>query len=163
MGPERDALAALTDAERAHQHRALAWSKIMGREPDPSAAYREAVRAVEAAAKPVVAPDDALLTIGRVIGGLRANPSDFTVILEDATTENVADMAASSGARSWIVMGRSDLETPLTVSKEEADAAVYMAITSSVCSPTGRSSEAESRLSRPRLSASVQAGLGCQP
>jgi len=54
VGPVADVLEhTATDATRAHNHLTAAWSKLMGRQPDPTGAYREAVRAVEAVAKPV--------------------------------------------------------------------------------------------------------------
>ncbi len=45
-----------------------AWHNAYGREPNPSLAVAEAIRAVEAAAIPVVAPNDRSAQLGRVIG-----------------------------------------------------------------------------------------------
>ncbi len=46
----------------ASNHLSNAWSAAFGREPSPSTAYSEAVKAVEAAAIPVVLPNDPLAT-----------------------------------------------------------------------------------------------------
>lgn len=92
-GPVADALADVrTVSERAHDHLRLAWVALMGRAPDPSGAYREAVRAVEAAAAPVVLPKDPSATLGKVIRALRAKPEKWEVILERGTVEQVAGM-----------------------------------------------------------------------
>jgi len=59
IGPVAEAIESVhTINERAHAHLLAAWGKLMGRNPDPSGAYREAVRAVEVVAGPVVKPGD---------------------------------------------------------------------------------------------------------
>lgn len=82
VGPVVDVLEhTATDATRAHDHLATAWSKLTGRNPDPSGAYREAVRAVEAVAKPVVLPDNNRATLGQMIAAVREKPEKWTVTL----------------------------------------------------------------------------------
>jgi hypothetical protein len=49
----------------------LAWNTTYGLRPNPSDGYRQAVRAVEAAAIPVVLPNDGGATLGKVIGTIR--------------------------------------------------------------------------------------------
>ena len=46
-----------------------AWQKV-GRHPDPGSGYKDAVRAVEAATKPVVTPDHRSATLGTIIPAL---------------------------------------------------------------------------------------------
>src|ERR1035441_4940177 len=95
IGPVRDAIDEIRPtSQRAHAHLVAAWSKLMGRNPDPSGAYREAIRAVEVVAAPMVAPNDTLVTLGKIIGTLRANPEKWTVDLAEATTQQVTEMAA---------------------------------------------------------------------
>lgn len=50
-----------------------AWHAAFGRNPDPEKAYSKAVKAVEAAAIPVVSPRHAGATLGTVLGQLRAD------------------------------------------------------------------------------------------
>jgi hypothetical protein len=66
-------------AGNASTHLDSAWKAAFGPRPDPSAAYREAVKAVEAAAIPVVTPNNKSATLGTIIGELRANPQKFSV------------------------------------------------------------------------------------
>jgi hypothetical protein len=54
-------------------HLAAAWQAAYGLHPDLSNAYREAVRAVEAAAIQVFVPDQAKATLGHVLGELKAD------------------------------------------------------------------------------------------
>lgn len=74
-------------ASRAHAHLVAAWSKLMGRSPDPSGAYRESIRAVEAVAKPVILPNDDLATLGKIIGALKKEPAGWST-----TLGNVSDI-----------------------------------------------------------------------
>lgn len=72
-----------------------------GQHPEPSTAYREAVRAVEAAAKPIVTPSDGLATLGRMIGEMRAAPERFSVALTgDEGISRVIGMMSCSGGPS---------------------------------------------------------------
>jgi hypothetical protein len=49
---------------------ATAWNRAYGRNPDPSGAYRDAIRAVEASAKPIILPADPVATLGKMIAAL---------------------------------------------------------------------------------------------
>lgn len=110
-----------TEAARAHEHLASAWSRLMGRDPDPSGAYREAVRAVEAIAKPVVLPNNNLATLGQMISAMKEKPEKWAV-----TIGTVGDVRAQMEAV-WKGQldrhGTDDESVPLNVSTEEADAA----------------------------------------
>lgn len=58
-------------ARPAERHLRDAWAATYGRHPDPSKAYDEAVRSVEAASIPVVLPNGERETLGKVLGHLR--------------------------------------------------------------------------------------------
>lgn len=78
VGPVVDVLEhTATEATRAHAHLATAWSKLTGRSPDPSSAYREAVRAVEVVAKPVVLPANDRATLGQIIPAMKDKPGKW--------------------------------------------------------------------------------------
>ncbi len=115
-------------SERAHAHLMQAWSKLMGRNPDPSTAYREAIRAVEAVAGPVVTPNDSLVTLGKIITALRDKPEKWTVDLVEATPQQITEMAAMIWQSQFDRHGTHDESVPLNVSQEQADAAVHVAI-----------------------------------
>jgi hypothetical protein len=114
--------------QRAHAHLMTAWIKLMGRNPDPSSAYREAIRAVEVVAAPVVTPDDSTATLGKIIKALRDKPEKWTVDLAEATPEQVTEMAAMIWQSQFDRHGTHDESVPLNVSQEQADAAVHLAI-----------------------------------
>ncbi len=128
IGPVKEAIEGVSDAQRAHHHLSLAWSRLAGRDPDPSSSYRESIRAVEAAAKPIVSPRRELTTLGSVIGELRAKPELWEVTLEKATTTDVAAMAATIWTSQLDRHGTDDGTVPLSVSQAEADAAFYIAL-----------------------------------
>lgn len=115
-------------SDRAHKHLLSAWTKLMGRNPDPSASYRESVRAVEAAAKPVVLPDDELATLGKMIRAIEDKPEKWAYVLGGTTPEDVARMAASIWTGQLDRHGTDDESEPLHVSQEQADAAFHVAL-----------------------------------
>ena len=63
-----------------------AWHHVYGRNPNPSTAYRDAVRAVEAAARPVVTPTDDLATLGKMIYDLGVKPEKWGTVIGDVST-----------------------------------------------------------------------------
>jgi hypothetical protein len=122
VGPVLDVLEhTATEAIRAHDYLATAWSKLTGRHPDPSGTYRDAVRAVEAVAKPVVLPANAKATLGQMIPAMRDKPEKWTT-----TLGSVGDVRALMEAV-WTGQldrhGTDDETVPLNVSSAEADAA----------------------------------------
>jgi hypothetical protein len=129
IGPVREAIdSILPVSERAHAHLVTAWNKLMGRSPDPSSAYREAIRAVEVVAAPVITPDDRLATLGKIIKALHDKPEKWTVDLAEAKPEQVTEMGAMIWQSQFDRHGTHDDSVPLNVSQEQADAAVHVAI-----------------------------------
>jgi len=127
LGPVAQAVQEVgSSSGRAGEHLTTAWVKLASRTPDPSAAYREAVRAVEAASKPVVLPNDSLSTLGKVISALRQKPSKWT--FELGSVELIADMCDSIWTSQLDRHGTDDATVPLSVTQEQADAAVHMAL-----------------------------------
>ena len=72
------AQAATSGSSSAAHHLRQAWSNAFGREPDATAACDESVRAIEAAAKPVVTPKDQQATLGKMIKAMRDAPHKWT-------------------------------------------------------------------------------------
>lgn len=117
---------------RAGQHLRLAWSEVYGREPDPSTAYREAVRAVEAAGASVISPGNERATLGTMIADFRAKPQKWIVPL--GKTPNQGREALLS-MMEGVWHGQSDRHgspdegKPLSVTAFEAEAALHTTIT----------------------------------
>ena len=62
-------------------HLARAWSGVYSRNPNASDAYREAVRAVEAVAQPVISPANTGATLGTMLADLRNKPSKWKTVM----------------------------------------------------------------------------------
>jgi hypothetical protein len=116
---------------RSGLHLASAWSRAYGKSPDPTGAYREAVRAVEAAAAPVILPRDPKATLGTMIPAIEAKPSKWKVVLQPSGGRDGVTEVVSMMRLLWTAQadrhGTADPAAPLSVSIEEARAAVHLA------------------------------------
>jgi hypothetical protein len=72
---------ASVSGDEAGPHLRRAWTATYGLHPDPTTAYREAVRAVEAVACPLVLPNDPKPTLGRVISHLKDASDKWAVAI----------------------------------------------------------------------------------
>lgn len=124
---ETAAKATIARPGNAGKHLQAAWHRVYGRDPDSSAAYREAVRAVEAAAKPVVTPNDSIATLGKMIRAIRDKPTKWTTELGSVST--VAEMMGELWTSQLDRHGTDDETVPLSVSASQAEAAVHLAVT----------------------------------
>ncbi len=70
-----------TIADEASMHLRRAWAATYGRDPEPTRAYGEAVRAVEAVACPLLLPNDQRPTLGKAIAHLRDQPEEWKLVL----------------------------------------------------------------------------------
>ena len=123
----------IASGTRPAQHLSDAWRKAWGRNPDASGAYREAVRAVEAAYAPIVLPRDEGATLGKIIAALRDKPEKFTVRLGGrGLLESVASVRAMFELL-WTSQldrhGTANEDILLTVTLEQAQDAVALATT----------------------------------
>lgn len=73
---------AATAGDEASMHLRRAWQAAYGRDPEPSRAYGDAVRAVEAVACPLLIPKDHKPTLGKAIAHLRDSPQAWQLTLE---------------------------------------------------------------------------------
>ncbi len=124
------AKAEVDHAGRAGELLAQAWRYVYGREPNPSEGYHSAVKAVEAAAILVVTPNDTSATLGRVIGELRANLTKFkSVFIQSGEGVKAAlDLADVVWKSHHDRHGTPDESKPISVSPEEAEAALHAAL-----------------------------------
>ena len=123
----------IASGTRPAQHLSDAWRKAWGRNPDASGAYREAVRAVEAAYAPIVSPKNERATLGTIIADIKNKPLKFRVRMQaDGPEENV-DRLGGMLQMLWKSQldrhGTADEDAPLNVSLEEAQDAAALATT----------------------------------
>jgi len=119
--------------DRASDHLRNAWEALYGRSPSAGEGYREAVRAVEAVAKPVILPLDERATLGRMIAGFRDAPARWTIMLAEAGRSDPPAVVLGMMEMLWTSQhdrhGTDDESVPLNVSTEEARAALHLALT----------------------------------
>lgn len=125
--------ATIASADRAGDYLARAWSLTYGRHPDPTAAYNEAIKAVEAAAKPIVTPTDNVTTLGKILQALRDKPSKWNLPFRPADDrpmpmEVVRQMAELLWRSHHDRHGDDAVDKPLSVTQAEAEAAVHLAV-----------------------------------
>lgn len=132
LEPVRDAVQRAIDEataakSSAAEHIKEAWRQTYGRNPDPTKAYSEAIKAVESAAIPVVLPNDKKATLGKVVPHLRNNKGDWECAVHPGSVDTPLAMMESL----W--QGQSDRHAGSTptvpVKQAEAEAAVHLATT----------------------------------
>ena len=108
-----------------------AWNSIYALKPDASAAYRDAIRAVEAVANPFFLPDAPAPTLGKVIRHLEDHGSDYVMVIAGKTSEP-ADVSAVIGMMRLLWEGHRDRHeggrTSAPITPESAEAAVSIAV-----------------------------------
>jgi hypothetical protein len=116
---------------RAAAHLSKAWSEIYGRSPDPSSGYREAVRAVEAIAQPVVSPANATATLGTMIRDMQQKPEKWSMVLNPTGDVDAVQQLIGMMQLLWKSQldrhGTADEAAPLAVTQEEAEAGLHIA------------------------------------
>lgn len=130
VGERVDTLAAVAD--RTGDYLRSAKGHLYGRNPSPSDAYRDAVRAVEAAAKPVVSPKAALATLGTVKATIRDAPDGkfrFSMQPRRGTDSKTTVVAMLELLYAGQHDRHGDPAAPASVSQEEAEAAFHLALT----------------------------------
>jgi hypothetical protein len=116
-----------TAATSASTHLGNAWLACYGRNPNPGLAYSEAIKAVEAAAAPVLSPKDLKATLGTMLGQIRATIALWRFAIAPGSIDSVIS------AMSTLWDGQTDRHagnrptTPIT--PDAAQAAVLLAAT----------------------------------
>jgi hypothetical protein len=125
--------AAFQRTGRAEQLLAAAWQSAFGLNKDPSASYRSSVRAVEAAAAPIIAPDDPRPSLGKMIVTLRDAPQKWRLTFSvNSTVEPMSvlrDMMQLLWTNEYSRHVSGDESVPLHIRQEEAEAAAVLALT----------------------------------
>jgi hypothetical protein len=121
-----------TSGTRPGRHLREAWHSVYGRNPNPSFAHSQAVKAVEAAAIPLACPNDATATLGKIIGIMKATGDRWKLALQPTTGDavnHVVSMMQLLWKSQYDRHGTPDPSAPLSVGREEAEAAVHLALT----------------------------------
>lgn len=134
VAPELQAAADAQMTEgRPGEHITRAWRAIYSRNPDPSDGYREAIKAVEAAAIPIVSPANHRATLGTVIADLRNDPTKWVVSLRSPSPDEQVPAVRGMLELLWkghlARHGTPDPSAPLDVSQGDAEAALHLALT----------------------------------
>lgn len=124
---------ATAEATSATGHLRRGWRELYGRDPDPGAAVDAAIKAVEAAAQPVVSPNDSKTTLGRIIGTLAANSGNWRITTfgngrdGHSALQVVVDMANLVWTSQAERHGSANTVDPMTVA--DARLALHTAVT----------------------------------
>jgi hypothetical protein len=117
------------NAPSVAQHMTSAWNYAFGRNPNPGHAYSEAIKAVEAAAIPVVSPKDTTATLGKVIGGMRASPRRWRCELADGS-HGASSIEIIIAMMDLLWVNQTDRHAPVQpVTQAQAETAIHLALT----------------------------------
>ena len=109
-----------------------AWRAVFGIAPNPTTGYRDAVRAVEQLACPLVLPHDDRATLGKVIGHLKQGGSVlWRFVLVDRDDTDTIDPLVAILERLWTgqVSRHGGARTSRDQTQAEAETAVHLAAT----------------------------------
>lgn len=129
-GVQLNAEQAMNTPGNAGKLLAEAWHATYGINPNPELGYSKAVKAVEAAARPLVSPKNATATLGNIVGQMRAD-KDWDMVLIKKHPQNPTDkvlidlmQALWSGQRK-----RHGDDDTQEIQSAEAETAVSLAVT----------------------------------
>lgn len=109
-----------------------AWNALYALKPDPSGAYRDAIRAVEAVANPLFLPTALAPTLGQVIRHLEQHGRNYEMVVANKTGRP-ADVSVICGMMRLLWEGHRDRHeggpTTAPITPESAQAAVAVAVT----------------------------------
>lgn len=120
--------------ERAADHLRRAWTKCfrVDPEPDPNAACSEAVGAVEAAAKPVISPNNDKTTLGTILRDMNPDPTKEPGYKWETDSEFDSSMETVFSMMQLVWNNgdyrHGDDSRPLEVTQESAEMTVHTAV-----------------------------------
>jgi hypothetical protein len=129
---EQSARAAATPAAgSATDQIRSAWAELYGLHPDPPAAYRAAVQAVESAAHAIVEPNNAAATLGTMLRQLRSAPQRYALAIPGPA--GIGSVEPLTGMLDLLWKGQTSRHGAQTAQRaetfEEAQMAVHLAVT----------------------------------
>jgi hypothetical protein len=121
----------MSSSAKAGEHLRAAWHAVYGRAPKPTEAYWESVRAVEAAGKAIVSPNNDSTTLGSMIADMKSAPTKWRMTLQPKSGVDPIETLIAMMRLLW--KSHTDRDgTPdesVEVSESEAMAAVHLAVT----------------------------------
>ena len=118
---------ATSDRSRAAEHLRRAWSLAFSREPELNAACVEAAKAIEAAARSTIEPNNSRATLGTMIAAMDAKPAKWHT---DLTSSGSDGLATIIGMMKTVWKGHlrhGNPEEPLDVPVERCEMIVHSA------------------------------------
>lgn len=106
-----------------------AWGNAFGRNPNPSSAYSNSIKAIEAIAWPTITPNDNKATLGTMLGEIRASSSKWKTAISGVTTDQ--GISAVKDIMQLVWDGQTDRHGtahPVAPSQEAAEQAVLCAV-----------------------------------
>lgn len=118
-------------AGSAADHLRSAWTALYQLHPDSPTAYRDAIRAVEAAAHSLVEPNNARATLGTMLGQLRATPERWVLAIRGpGGTDSITPLMTMIELLWTGQTSRHGAQTPTRPETfEEAQMALHLAVT----------------------------------
>lgn len=131
FGSASAAAAEKPEAGSASQQLSDAWRELYGVQPDPSAAYSAAIKAVESAAHAVVEPNNTKATLGTMIRALKDRSSKYRLILPGPSGDGDVEVLTKMMQLIWTGQtSRHGAQTERRIeTQEEAEMAVHLAVT----------------------------------
>lgn len=124
----RQAVELMATRGTAGRYLARAWDYAYRREPNPNEAYGEAVKAVEAAAKPLISPKNDTTTLGTLIRDLNQAPNKWAVVLPGEDRDGQVRAVSGAMALLWRAHHRHGSDDEVREhTLAEAEAAVHLA------------------------------------
>ncbi len=117
----------VTASTSASTHLGSSWIACYGRNPNPGHAYSEAIKAVEAAAAPVISPKDLKATLGTMLGQLRPTGALWRFAIAPHAMDRVINAMETLWDGQTDRHGGNTKTIPIT--PEAAQAAVLLAAT----------------------------------
>ena len=117
---------ATSERSRAAEHLRRAWSHAFAREPKPTEACLDAVKAVEAAARPTIEPNNSKATLGTMIKAVEQKPQKWTTSCP-ADAGSVETVAAMMRMIWKAHLRHGNPNEPLDVSAETCEMLVHTA------------------------------------
>lgn len=105
------------------------WGFAFNKSPNASEAYSCAIKSIEAAAWPVITPNNNKATLGHIIGEIKANPNKWHSSITEKETGISSSMLVQAMQLVW--EGQTDRHgsaKPVTVTQEAAEQAVFTAV-----------------------------------
>ncbi|NNN34420.1 hypothetical protein HLK59_29485 [Streptomyces sp. S3(2020)] len=107
---------------------AKAWQCAYGRDPDPSKAYSEAIKAVESVSQALIEPKNSKATLGTMLKVIGHSPQRFATAISATNGEDIV-LVADMMRRLWQGQtSRHGSQNPTRLeTQQEAEMAVHLA------------------------------------